>query len=64
MLTNRNYIFLFYNFNNYFNRRGLPAQYLRHTVVPKDVHGLFELLKRDCLYFIGKLFELSENEGF
>ena len=39
-------------------------QYLRHTVVSKDVHGLFELLKRDCLYFIGKRFELSENEDF
>ena len=33
ILTNKNSKFLFYNFNVYLYRRGLPVQYLRHTIV-------------------------------
>ena len=64
MLTNKNSKFLFYNFNNYLNRRGLPVQYLRHTIISEDVHRLLKLQKKDWQYFISKLFELSEKENF
>lgn len=64
MLTNKNSKFLFYNFNNYLNRRGLPVQYLRLTIISEDIHRLIELQKKDWQYFIGKLFELSEKENF
>ena len=44
---------------------GLPMQYVRDTIVSEDVHGLFELQKnKDWLYFIGKLFKLSEKDYF
>ena len=43
---------------------GLPMQYVRDTIVSKDVHCLFELQKKDWLYFIGKLFKLSEKDDF
>ena len=43
---------------------GLPMQYVRDTIVFKDVHRLFELQKKDWLYFIGKLFKLSEKDDF
>ena len=46
---------------------GLPMQYVRDTIVSEDVHGLFELKKKkkkDWLYFIGKLFKLSEKDYF
>ena len=43
---------------------GLPMQYVRDTIVSKDVHRLFELQKKDWLYFTGKLFKLSENNDF
>ena len=46
---------------------GLPMQYVRDTIVSEDVHGLFELQKKkkkDWLYFIGKLFKLSEKDDF
>ena len=40
-------------------------QYVRDTIVSEDVHGLFELQKKkDWLYFIGKLFKLSEKDYF
>ena len=42
-------------------------QYVRDTIVSEDVHGLFELQKKkkkDWLYFIGKLFKLSEKDCF
>ena len=45
--------------------KGLPMQYVRDTIVSEDVHGLFELQKKkDWLYFIGKLFKLSEKDDF
>ena len=43
---------------------GLPMQYVRDTIVSKDVHRLLELQKKDWLYFIGKLFKLSEKYDF
>ena len=43
---------------------GLPMQYVRDTTVSKDVHRLLELQKKDWLYFIGKLFKLSEKYDF
>ena len=42
-------------------------QYIRDTIVSKDVRSLFELQKKkkkDWLYFIGKLFKLSEKDDF
>ena len=65
MLTNKNSKFLFYNFNNYLNRRGLPVQLLRPTLISEDIHGLLEhKKKKDWQYSIDKLFELSEKEDF
>ena len=43
---------------------GLPMQYVRDTIVSKDVYCLFELKKKDWLYFVGKLFKLSEKDDF
>ena len=43
---------------------GLSMQNVRDTIVSEDVHGLFELQKKDWLYFRGKLFKLSENDDF
>ena len=39
-------------------------QYVRNTTVYEDVNGLLELQKKHWSYFMGKLFELSERDGF
>ena len=36
MLTHKNSKFLFYNFNNYFNRIGRPNKFIRHTVISNE----------------------------
>lgn len=64
VLTDKNSKFLFYNFSNYLKRRGLSMQYVRHTIISEDVHGLLELQKRNTSCFIGKLFKLSEGDDF
>ena len=64
MLTNKNSRVLFYNLSDCLNRRGFRLQYVRHTNVSENVHGLLQLQKRDRSYFIGKLFELSEKDDF
>ena len=41
--------------------RGLPMQYVRHTILSEDV---WAEKKEYWLYFIGKLFELSRKDDF
>ena len=59
MATNKNFKFLFCNFNDYLNRRGLLTHYVKHILVYDDVHDLLELQERDWPYFIRRLFGLS-----
>ena len=40
MLTNKNSKLLFYSFNDYLNRRGLPVQFFRHTIISNNTYGL------------------------
>ena len=35
--------FLFYNFNDCRKRRGLPVQYVGHTIISEETHRLLEL---------------------
>ena len=35
--------FLFYNFNDCLNKRGLPVQYEGHTIISEERHTLLEL---------------------
>ena len=38
--------FLFYNVNDYLNRRGLPVQCVRHTMIFVDTYAVLQLQKK------------------
>ena len=42
---------------------GLPMKYVRHTIVLKICTVCLSCKKKNWLYFIGKLFELSEKKN-
>ena len=64
MLTNKNSKFLFYNFNNYFDRQIQPVESVRHTIISEGKHGLLELQRKDWLNFIENVIEMPEKENF
>ena len=61
MLTNKNFKFLFYNFND---RQMRPLKRPRHTIISEDEHDLLELQREDWPYFIEKVLEkMSEKKN-
>lgn len=54
MLTNKNSKFLFYNFNDYLNRKSLMVQYVRRSIISEDIYVLLDLRKKRMASFYRK----------
>ena len=52
MLKNKYSKFLFYNLNEFLNRKGLLVQFVRHTIISDDTYGLSILQEKNWSYFI------------
>ena len=61
MFTHKNSKYLFYNFNNYLNRTGIPVQFVRHTLIYDDNYALTILQEKYWQYSIEIILEVSER---
>ena len=62
MLTHKNSTFIFYHLNNYLSQINEPIKLFPHTITSENVLALGALQKRNWLYFIERLLEVTHQQ--
>ena len=62
MLTHKNSTFIFYHLNNYLSQINEPIKLIPHTIISDNVLAFDALQKRNWLYFIERLLEVTHQQ--